>query len=97
MSNNKMKYVPIQKDEIPDNLVNDFLKPLQKFVNLQALSGIVLFFFSAVALFLSNSRWFEQYEHLLHTEIGFVIGNLEVFYSLHHWINEGLMTVFFLL
>ncbi|WP_310473904.1 Na+/H+ antiporter NhaA [Sandarakinorhabdus sp.] len=55
----------------------------------QASGGQVLMFAAAAAMFAANSVLSEQYFHLLHIELGPM--------SLLHWINDGLMAVFFLL
>ena len=55
----------------------------------QASGGQVLMFAAAAAMFAANSALSEQYFHLLHIELGPM--------SLLHWINDGLMAVFFLL
>ncbi len=55
----------------------------------QASGGQVLMMAAAAALFAANSVLSEQYFHLLHVQIGPM--------SLLHWINDGLMAVFFLL
>lgn len=67
----------------------------QQFVSLETLGGIVLLLFSALALVLSNSALAGRFHDLWDTEIGFVIGTFQVSHSLHAWINEGLMAVFF--
>lgn len=48
-----------------------------------------------IALIWANSPWAESYHHLFHT--GFIIGfeDLNLNYSLHHWINDALMAMFF--
>ena len=55
----------------------------------QASGGQVLMMAAAAAMFAANSVLSEQYFHLLHIELGPM--------SLLHWINDGLMAVFFLL
>ena len=84
----------MKKNKQPNVLLKP-LAPYQQFINIEALSGIVLFICSAIALILANSSLSENFEHLWHTEIGFSIGTFEVHHSLHHWINDGLMAVFF--
>jgi NhaA family Na+:H+ antiporter len=54
----------------------------------EAGPGIVLMAAAAAALLVANSPWGPTYQHLLHAPIGPL--------SLHHWINDGLMAVFFL-
>lgn len=51
-------------------------------------SGIVLFVFTVLALALANSGFRGVYEAFWHVSIGSL--------SLHHWLNDGLMAVFFL-
>ncbi|OYX80461.1 MAG: Na(+)/H(+) antiporter NhaA, partial [Flavobacteriales bacterium 32-34-25] len=52
-------------------------------------SGLVLIGCTLVSLLLANSIFGPQYLHLWHTKIGTE--------SLEYWINDGLMTIFFLL
>src|SRR6185295_1088982 len=46
---------------------------------------------------IANSALAEPYQAILHTQIGISIGSFELKESLLHWINDGLMTLFFLL
>ncbi|MEA3292475.1 MAG: Na+/H+ antiporter NhaA, partial [Pseudomonadota bacterium] len=48
-----------------------------------------------VALWLANGPLAETYQHIVHTEIGFIIGEFGLKMSLHHWVNDGLMALFF--
>lgn len=64
------------------------LSALRQFLKGQASAGLVLMGAAVVAMILANSPWAEGYEHLLHGQIGPL--------SLHHWVNDGLMAVFFL-
>lgn len=79
----------------PLNPIIRLISPIQQFVSMQALSGLVLLSCSVLALILANSPLADQYEHFWHTEIGFQIGSLKISHSLHHWINDGLMAIFF--
>ncbi|RVT39645.1 Na+/H+ antiporter NhaA [Sphingobium algorifonticola] len=65
------------------------LSALREFLQGQASAGLVLMAAAAAALVIANSPLGPGYEHLLHTKLGPL--------SLHHWINDGLMAVFFLL
>ncbi|AKT40789.1 Na+/H+ antiporter NhaA [Chondromyces crocatus] len=71
------------------------LRPLGRFLHVQAASGIVLLLASLVALAWANSPWAASYEHLWHTPIRVGAGALVFEQPLHFWINDGLMTVFF--
>jgi NhaA family Na+:H+ antiporter len=74
-----------------------FIAPMQAFINNSASSGIVLMFATVVALVLANSPLAKTYDDLLHTYIGISVGPFQLKYSLQHWINDGLMAVFFFL
>jgi NhaA family Na+:H+ antiporter len=69
---------------------------MDRFLHVQAAAGIVLLAAAAVALAWANSPWGESYDHLWHTPISFGIGSWHIEHSLHFWINDLLMTVFFL-
>jgi Na+:H+ antiporter, NhaA family len=71
------------------------LSPLEDFIHRQTTSAILLMLCAVMALCLANSRWDEAYHHLL--EMSFTIGfeNILLSMSLHHWINDGLMAIFF--
>jgi len=73
------------------------LGPMQQFVNRSAASGIVLLVATIVALVIANSPLAEAYDELLHAYIGITIGDFVLKESLLHWINDGLMAVFFFL
>jgi Na+:H+ antiporter, NhaA family len=73
------------------------LGPMQRFINRSASSGIVLIIATIVALIVANSGLAQSYNDLLHTEIGIAIGPYELREDLLHWINDGLMAIFFFL
>ncbi len=69
--------------------------PVRRFINNSTTSGILLFMSAVVALILANSPLKESYHHFW--EYKFTIGFSDhvISKSLHHWINDGLMSVFF--
>ncbi|MBL3601511.1 MAG: Na+/H+ antiporter NhaA [gamma proteobacterium endosymbiont of Lamellibrachia anaximandri] len=71
------------------------LTPLEEFIHRQTTSGVLLMLCAVVALYVANSQWNEAYRHLL--ELPFTIGmpGFQLSKSLHHWINDGLMAMFF--
>ncbi len=71
------------------------LTPLEEFIHRQTTSGVLLMLCAIAALYLANSQWNEAYRHLL--EMPFAVGmqGFQLSKSLHHWINDGLMAVFF--
>lgn len=61
------------------------------------MSGVLLMTATAIALAWANSPWSATYFHLWETNVTVGLTSNPVTGSLHHWINDGLMTVFFLL
>jgi NhaA family Na+:H+ antiporter len=68
-----------------------------QFLRSQYFSGIFLIFTTVLALVIANSPLQDDYHALLHAEIGFVFDSINMKISLKHWINDGLMALFFLL
>jgi NhaA family Na+:H+ antiporter len=65
------------------------------FVHSQVAGSILLLSCTVIALIWANSSWQGFYEHLLHIKLGFFWGDGSFKLSLHHWINDGLMVIFF--
>jgi len=73
-----------------------FLHPVgDDFVAVEIASGIVLFATAAVALIVAN-LWTAAYTDFWAYDLTIGTGALSITYDLRHWVNEGLMTVFFL-
>ncbi len=68
----------------------------EKFLHIEAISGVVLLLAAAAALIWANSSHASSYEHFWHLPLAFSLGDFSLSYSLHFWINDALMTVFFL-
>ena len=73
------------------------LSPLEEFIHRQTTSGILLMLCAVVALYLANSQWSEAYHHLLQTTFTIGLPDFQLSKSIHHWINDGLMAMFFFL
>lgn len=70
--------------------------PTLQFLHRERSSGIVLGIFVLLALVLANSPFRETYTHFLEHHFGFSInGQTYLDFSLEHWINDGLMSMFF--
>lgn len=74
---------------------NRVLTPFEEFIHRQTTSGLLLMVSAIVALVLANSFVAEAYMHFLHTPLGIHIGAWNIGMSLHHWVNDGLMALFF--
>jgi NhaA family Na+:H+ antiporter len=70
-------------------------RPLERFLRIEAASGILLLVAAAVALAWANSPWAESYVHLWHTPLGIRVGAFEFERSLEWFVNDALMVVFF--
>jgi NhaA family Na+:H+ antiporter len=70
-------------------------RAFQEFVNIQASGGILLLLGTIIALVWANSPWAESYFHLWETEVAFEFGAFHLGKHLLHWINDGLMVIFF--
>jgi NhaA family Na+:H+ antiporter len=76
-------------------LVERVLAPFQKFAHAEAAGGIVLLFNAVLALIWANSTWGDSYHHLWDLPVTIGTPGFGLTESLHHWINDGLMAVFF--
>ena len=75
--------------------LKDVLAPFRRFFQMESSSGLVLLLAAIAALALANSPLAASYEALLHLPLGFSLGGLALSMPLEHWVNDGLMTVFF--
>ena len=71
------------------------LSPLEDFIHRQTTSGILLMLCAIAALYLANSQWSEAYHHFLQLPFSIGVPGFELSKSVHHWINDGLMAMFF--
>lgn len=71
--------------------------PLEHFIHAQTTTGLVLMGVTVLALILANISFAEHYIDFFHTKIDFNVGTWKLSHSLHHWINDGLMAIFFFL
>lgn len=74
-----------------------FFSKLQRFFASDSAGGIVLAMIAFLAMLVANSPLSHAYEHFLHMPMGFHIGSFRLENHVLHWINDGLMVVFFFL
>ncbi len=87
------KVISVAKERPP---VERIVRPFQDFAHKQSSGGILLIAATAVALVWANSPWSDSYAALWHTKLTVGVGDLSLSKDLTHWINDGLMAVFFL-
>ena len=81
----------------PPPLIEHLLRPFQRFAATESSGGIVLLICTVLALAWANSPWAATYHRLWEIPLTVGVGARGLSLSLHHWINDGLMAVFFFL
>jgi NhaA family Na+:H+ antiporter len=72
-------------------------RPFQQFFSSQAAAGIILLACAVAAFLVANSPFADAYHHFWEQRFGFTLDGTGFNLTLHHWVNDGLMAVFFLL
>jgi len=76
-------------------MINYLSSPFKWFFKLEAASGLVLLIAALVALIISNSSYSGTYFHILEQYLFIGINDFGMKLSVHHWINDALMAIFF--
>ena len=76
-------------------MIKNLSKPFKWFFQLEAASGLVLLIAAIVALIISNSNFNELYFNSLNKYLFIGINNFGLKLTVHHWINDALMAIFF--
>lgn len=71
--------------------------PVQRFIQVEWVGSVLLLAAALLALAWANSPWAESYHNLWEIHLSIDLGLFHIDESLHHWINDGLMAVFFFL
>ncbi len=71
------------------------LTPFEEFIHRQSTSGLLLLGMTILALVLANSIFADAYLHLIHTPLRISAGSWALEKTLLHWVNDGLMALFF--
>jgi Na+:H+ antiporter, NhaA family len=79
----------------PPTPIQRILSPFARFIHTESSGGMVLIGATLTALVWANSPLAESYHHLWETPVSVGFGEFALTYSLHHWINDALMAVFF--
>lgn len=89
---------PTEKGEIYapwEKAFTKVLTPFEEFIHRQTTSGFLLMGTVILALLLANGFLADSYQHFIHTPIGLRIGDWGLEMSMHHWVNDALMALFF--
>ena len=76
-------------------IVRNAVAPILAVFKTQARGGVILVLSALAALVWANSPAGEVYDHLLHTDVAIRIGAHALSLPISHWINDGLMSLFF--
>jgi len=83
-------------DDYKTKPIDKIVYPVQRFIQQEKSGGLLLGISVVIALILANSPLAKGYHHFLEHTFGFRWDGESFFnFSIHHWINDGLMSVFF--
>ena len=71
------------------------LSPIEEFIHQESASGIVLMICAVAAIIIANSPLYPLYDRILHLRLSVGVSDFSLDHTLHHWINDGLMVLFF--
>ncbi|HEY8403564.1 MAG TPA: Na+/H+ antiporter NhaA [Flavobacteriales bacterium] len=72
------------------------IDPVNRFISKSSTGGLVLILSAVFAIILANSPWSHWYHEIWHYPVSLTFGDdINLSMSLHHWINDGLMAIFF--
>ncbi len=74
-----------------------YINTFQDFISKEALSGVILFLATVLAVVVANSSLGDAYYELWNMPLGVTVGDTTISMSIMHWINDGLMALFFLM
>ncbi|MCW9000115.1 MAG: Na+/H+ antiporter NhaA, partial [Kangiellaceae bacterium] len=83
--------------QLPKEYIDWIVQPITRFVKVEATAGVVLLFFTLLALSLANSPLSDTFASFWHISLGINLGDIVFERSLHGWINDAAMTLFFFL
>lgn len=70
-------------------------RPLREFLRVEAAGSVALLLATVAALVWANSPWSDSYGDFWHVPVSLEIGSFHVEETLQHWVNDGLMVIFF--
>ena len=82
---------------LPKEPIDRFTKPFLRFLRIEATAGAALLLAIVVALIVANSPWGAGFQAFWATPVGVRFGGGDFSHALKHWVNDGLMTLFFFL
>ncbi|ODY89350.1 Na+/H+ antiporter NhaA [Vibrio parahaemolyticus] len=93
----KIPIAPTNPTRLPKEYIDWVSQPVNRFIHIESAAGIVLFVSAVLAVLLANSNLSEEFAHFWQISVGITFGDLVFERSLHKWINDAGMTLFFFL
>ena len=83
------------RPQFPTERFDIIATPFQRFLHTEAAGGVILLLAAVAALVIANSAFGPAFEAFWQTPVGLSVGDIQWTHSLRHWINDGLVTLFF--
>ncbi len=99
-----MEKKPLESDQTPnvtssesalERAFDKVITPFEEFIHHETTSGILLMLCAIVAIVVANSVFYDAYQQILGAKFAISLGPWILEKNLHHWINDGLMALFF--
>lgn len=84
-----------ERPDLPEQPIDPIVAPFERFAATEASSGVALLLAAGLALVLANSPFAADYDRWFGASVGLTLGESRIVYPLRHWINDGLLTLFF--
>lgn len=78
-------------------MVSKFSNLFKKFFESEKIGGLLLVICTIISLIIANSTDGEAYRHFMHQKFDLSFSAIQLNYSVEHWVNDGLMAIFFLM
>jgi hypothetical protein len=86
---------PVAAGVVESPPIRRVLRPFREFARVEAAGGLVLLACTVIALAGANSPWSASYEALWHARLTVGVEGVSLSKDLRHWVNDGLMALFF--
>ncbi|MDR3504395.1 MAG: Na+/H+ antiporter NhaA [Legionella sp.] len=81
--------------QLPKEPIHLISKPLAQYIRIETSTACLLLLSTLISLIIANSPWSKPFLSIWEIPLGIHVGNFEFSRSVHGWINDGLMTLFF--
>ena len=78
-------------------MAGKFSNLFKGFFESEKVAGLLLVICTIITLVIANSSFGERYIHFMHQKVDLSFANVSLSYSVEHWVNDGLMAIFFLM